>query len=446
MKQKSWHIDRRTILRGTGVAITLPFLDSMAWGNDAVALAAAAKKRFCALFFPFGVTAPPEGHRHEMWSWHPRAEKDGSYHFREIMKPLQGLKDRVTVIDGLHHLREPGGHGSGDGFLTGTPATGPHSKNTVSVDQVVAEKYGEETRFSSLVLGLDGGIGAPTRSSTLSYGRDGTPIPAQSNVRRVFDRMFSKAKQEQMVAELRKNGSILDRVLDSSKRLNGQLGTRDQAKLDEYLSSIRQLEKRIQKQEAWLQSELPEVDSSKLALEATIEEAPAEYLQCMFDIIHLAFQNDMTRSVTFQIGSQAARGPSAVLTKALGMKGEHHMMAHAMNKDDGAAHYGEYLRYLTGLYARFLERLKDTEEGAGTMLDNTLSLYGSSNGNGTHSSSNLPLITSGGEAMGFKQGQYLRYRSDVPLANLYATMLDGLGAPQESFADSNGRLSEVLEG
>lgn len=445
MKQKSWHIDRRTMLRGAGTAIALPFMDSMAWGNNVKA--AAAKNRFCSFFIPFGVTGVPKGHRHEMWNWLPEERADGSYHFREVMQSLNPLKDRVTIVQGLHHLREAGGHGSGDGFLTGTSVSGPGAKNTVSVDQVYAHKVGDQTRFSSLVLGLDGGIGAPSRSNTLSYSLDGTPLPARTNVRRIFDQMFSKAAQEKIVADLKRKGSILDDVLESSKKLNGRVGKRDQAKLDEYLSSIRDLEKRIQKQEAWMQTDLPEVDSSQLALEATLTETPAEYLQCMFDIIHLAFQTDMTRSVTFQIGSQDAGGPSSVLTKALGMNAGHHQMAHAMNKDDGAMHYGKYLQYLTELYSKFLQRLKDTEEGSGTLLDSTLSLYGSSNNvGGTHGSTNLPIVISGGEAMGFKQGQNLKYGADVPLSNLYATMLEGLGAAVENFAESNGRLSEVLKG
>ena len=166
----------------------------------------------------------------------------------------------------------------------------------------------------------------------------------------------------------------------------------------------------------------------------------------MFDIIHLALQTDMTRTVTFQIGSQDAGGPSRALTPALGMHAGHHSMAHGMNKDDGAMHYGKYLQYLTGLYGKFLQRLKDTEEGSGTLLDSTLSLYGSSNNvGGTHGSTNLPIVISGGEAMGFKQGQNLKYGVDVPLSNLFATMLDGLGTPVDTFAESNGRVSELLK-
>ena len=447
MTKKSWHVNRRTILRGAGAAIALPYLESMAWGSGAEIAAATAKNRFCTFFVPFGVTGVPKGHRHEMWNWLPAERADGSYHFREVMNSLTPLKDRVTIVQGLHHLREAGGHGSGDGFLTGTSVGGPNSKNTVSIDQVYANKVGDQTRFSSLVLGLDGGIGAPSRSHTLSYSLDGTPIPARTNVRRIFDQMFSREAQTELVADLKRKGSVLDDVLESSERLNGRVGKRDQAKLDEYLSSIRDLEKRIQKQEAWMQTELPEVDSSQLALEATLTEAPGDYLQCMFDIIYLALQTDMTRSVTFQIGSQDAGGPSRALTPALGMHAGHHSMAHGMNKDDGAMHYGKYLQYLTGLYGKFLQRLHDTDEGSETLLDRTLALYGSSNNvGGTHGSTNLPIVISGGEAMGFKQGQNLKYGVDVPLSNLYATILDGLGAPVETFAESNGRLSEVLKG
>jgi hypothetical protein len=443
MSKQSWHVDRRTVLRGAGATIALPLLDSMAWSRDAETVT--ATKRFCAIYFPFGAPTMPEGHPHAKWNWTPKEEQDGSYGFGDIMKSLTGLKNRVTVFHGLSHGRNMGGHHSGDGWLTGTPADVKGGKNTISLDQVVAEKYGKETRFASLVLGLDGGIGAPGRSSTLSYRRDGTAVPAQSNVRRLFDQMFSTAAQEKLVAELKRRTSILDSVSESSKKLSGKLGKRDQAKLDEYLSSIRDLESRIQKQEAWLGKELPEVDPTKLSLDATLE-SPKEYLQSMFDLLFLAFQTDMTRAATFQIGNQNPGASTGQLTLKLGMNKGQHAMAHNMRKDDGAAEYGAYLQLITGLYGRFLDRLNNTQEGSGNMLDNTLSFYGSSNGSSTHSPLDLPLIMSGGEGMGFKQGQYLKFNNDVPLTNLYATMLDRLGVPQESFADSNGQITSVLRG
>ena len=443
MKTQSWQIDRRTVLRGVGAAIALPWLDAMAWAKGSEALA--AKKRFCAIYFPFGAPTMPQGHPHEKWNWTPKEEKDGSYRFGEIMKPLTGLKDRVTVFHGLSHGRNMGGHNSADGFLTGTPVNGGGDKNTISVDQVVAEKYGKDTRFSSLVLSLDGGIGAPGRSSTLSYRRDGTAIPAQSNVRRLFDQMFSAAAQKKLVAELKRKASILDRVSESSRKLSGKLGKRDQAKLDEYLSSIRDLERQIQKQEEWLGKELPDIDPSKLSLDATLE-SPKEYLQSMFDLLFLALQTDMTRAATFQIGNQDPGASTGQLPLKLGMKKGQHAMAHYMKRDDGAAEYGEYLQHITGLYGGFLQRLKSTNEGSGTMLDHTLSLYGSSNGSSTHSPLDLPLVMSGGEGMGLKQGQYLKFNNDVPLTNLYATMLNQLGAPQKTFADSTGQVSAILKG
>ncbi len=443
MKTKSWQIDRRAVLQGSGAAIALPWLDAMAWGKNGEALA--AKKRFCAFYFPFGAPTMPEGHPHEKWNWTPKEQKDGSYSFGEIMKSLRPLKDRVTVFDGLSHGRNMGGHQSGGGWLTGTPLTGPKAKNTISVDQAVAEKYGKDTRFSSLVLGTDGGIGNPATSSTLSFRRDGSAVPAQRHARVLFDQMFSVAAQKKLVKELKRKASILDRVSESSKKLSGQVGKRDQVKLDEYLSSIRDLERRIQKQEAWLGKELPDVDPSKLSLDASLE-SPKEYLQSMFDLMFLALQTDMTRAATFQIGNQSAGGSSAQLAQGMGMGKAQHSLAHYMKKDDGAAQYGTYLQHLTNLYGGFLDRLKSTKEGAGTMLDSTLSFYGSSNGKGTHSPLDLPLVMAGGEGMGFKQGQFLKFKNDVPLADLYATMLDKLGAPQKSFADSTGQISAVLKG
>lgn len=443
MKTKSWQVDRRTVLQGIGAAVALPWLDAMAWGKAGEALA--AKKRFCAIYFPFGAPTMPEGHPQARWNWTPKEQKDGSYRFGEIMKPLVGLKNRVTVFHGLSHGRNMGGHNSADGWLTGTPADVRGGKNSISVDQIVAEMYGKDTRFASLVFGTDGGIGSPGRSNTLSYRRDGSAIPAQRNVRIIFDQMFSAAAQEKLVTELKRKTSILDRVRESSKRLSGKIGKRDQAKLDEYLSSIRDLERRIEKQEAWLGEELPDVDPSNLSLDATLE-SPKEYLQSMFDLLFLALQTNMTQAATFQIGNQDAGGSSAQLALRMGMKQAQHGLAHSMRKDDGAAHYGAYLQHITGLYAGFLDRLKSTREGDGTMLDNTLSFYGSSNGSSTHSPLDLPLVMSGGENMGFKQGQYLKFNNDVPLTNLYATMLDQLGAGTRSFNDSTGKIGTIVKG
>lgn len=448
MKNKSWHIDRRTVLRGMGAAIALPFPNSMAWAGGADAAAAGAKKRFCAIYFPFGVPTLPEGHRHEQWNWYPQEMKDGSYQFREILKPLNGLKNDVTIFQGFAHASHQdsfAGHDSADGFLTGTAIKNGRGKNTISMDQVLADKFGHETRFASMVMSINGGIGAPSRSSTLSYNKDGMPIPAQANVSRIFNRMFSATSQIEALEQLKTNKSILDYVLESSKDLNNKVGKQDQAKLDEYLTSIRQLEKRIQKQAEWVGKPLPKIEADGLEIEATLAE-PNDYITSMFDLMFLAFQTDMTRYATFQIGNQVNEGLSWELAIGLGMKTGHHNLAHSMNKDDGAAHYGEYLQYLNSEYARFLNRLKNTPEGSGTMLDNTLSLFGCSNGNPTHSCFNLPIIVSGGQGMGIKQGQYLKFDHGVPLSNLYLTMLDKLGAPQESFADSTGHLDGVSKG
>ena len=155
---------------------------------------------------------------------------------------------------------------------------------------------------------------------------------------------------------------------------------------------------------------------------------------------------DMTRTSTFQIGNQDPNALTSKLTRALGMKAAQHGLAHSMNKDDGAKNYGEYLQLLTGYYAKFLERLKNTKEGSNTMLDNTLALFGSSNSNGTHSSINLPLILSGGEGMGVKQGQYIKVEKNIPLGNMYATVLDRMGTPQKSFADSTGLINKMIKG
>ena len=444
MKTKSWHLNRRTVLKGAGATLALPLLDCMIWPDSASAATIEnSKKRFCTIYFPFGAPKVPEDHKYAEWNWLPK-EENGTYRFRKIHEPLNDLKDRVTMLQGLSHNNNMGGHASADGFLTGTPIINGKGKNTISVDQVLADKYGQETRFSSMVLSIDGGIGAPSRANTLSFNRDGLPIPALSNLKQIFNRMFSVSSQQQMLAELKKKKSILDDVLEATKDVKRKFGKQDQAKLEEYLASVRSLEKRIHREEAWIGKPLPEIDTSGLKLEATLED-PSDYLSSMFDLIYLAFQTDMTRYSTFQIGNQDNIGLTHAFTKKLGMANGHHAMAHGMNKDQGPVNYGTYLQHLTKEYARFLTRLKDTPEGSGSMLDHTLTLYGCSNGYPTHSCIDLPLMLGGGEALGFKQGQYLKFDSQVPLTNLYTTILERLGAPQESFADSNGKMNSVLK-
>jgi hypothetical protein len=231
---------------------------------------------------------------------------------------------------------------------------------------------------------------------------------------------------------------LLDALLEDSKSLKGDLGNRDKQKLDEYMSSVRDSEKKAIRAQQWLNTPKPKVDPDSLALDATPIESPEEYLKCMFDLMFLALQTDSTRVITYSIGNMRAGGsmasgfPAAITGEA----GVHHKFAHGNRT-------GKYDAFLASQFAYFVGRLKEATEGANSLLDNTMVLFGSSNSK-THVNRNYPLVLAGGNNLGLKHGQYLKYPDSVPLSNLHLTMLHGLGIQAESFADSTGTLPELV--
>ena len=440
--QKSWHLNRRTFLRGTGVALSLPWLESMSKGSDA----AESPVRMASVYFPFGVSLPGDKSEHADWNWFPKADGD-SFAFRNSLKSLEPLRKSVTVLGGLSHPagRKMGGHDTGDIFLTGASYRGSEYLNSISLDQFVAKQIGQKTRFGSLVMSSDGGVGEPTRTTTLSYTQEGRPIPALSSPGQIFDRMFgvgdatSKAKRRL----LENTGSILDLVLENSRSMKNRLGKQDQRKLDEYLSSVRDIEERVERSQAWLDIPKPSVDEDAVNL-VVDQSLPVEYMQAMYDLVFLAFQTDSTRLATYMLGQVAGATTIAnAFPACIGLQGNWHGLAHGAGKKDGAEKLGRFDQLLTEQLARFLTRLSETEEREGTMLDNTLVFYGSSNSK-THNNNNYPLVLAGGNALGFKHNQYLRFGADTPLANVFVTMLDRMGIEHDGFADSTGDMSELL--
>ncbi len=267
MKKKSWHIDRRTMLRGTGVALALPLLESMTWGMESLTT---PPKRFCGILFPYGCDGSVKGNVDGNWGFDPIGSQT-VFEFSQVLAPLQPFKKDVTVLKGLEHADKFAAqvtpHGSGDSFLTGTGIGALNVKNTVSMDQLLADRFGESTRYSSYVFGSDGGTGVAGTSKTLSYDMSGDPIPAQNDPRRIFNHMFLAANKKDMLRKMRQDKSILDKVLSESRSLKNRLGTQDQSKLDEYLTSIRHLEKRIQRQQEWIDRPMPKaVEAAQLSL------------------------------------------------------------------------------------------------------------------------------------------------------------------------------------
>ena len=342
MSKKSWHLDRRTFLRGVGASLALPYLECMA--DDATM--SIPPKRMCAIYFPFGVSLPKEDSEQAKWRWFPNGE-ERDFEFNESLKPLEPLREKLTVLGGLSHPngRKMGAHDTGDTFLTGALLEGRYLRNSVSVDQVMANAIGDQTRFASLTMSTDGGVGEPTRSSTLSYNDKGRPIPALNEPQQIFHRFFGAGDVDTFAKRrrLKSAAGMLDRVLENARSLRLRLGSRDREKLDEYLASVRQIEQRVARSQAWLEVPRPELsdeDRQVLKLDSD-DEAPREYIRTMYDLIYLAFRTDSTRTVTYQIASMADASSNAGKFPQLeGFNGSLHSLAHDWNKPEGAENLG----------------------------------------------------------------------------------------------------------
>lgn len=445
MAAKSWHLDRRTFLVGTGVSLGLPWLECMSAESSPKP---AQPKRLAAMYFGFGVGLPKEDGEQSKWRWFPNGE-GRDFQFTETLKPLEAHRENVTVLGGLSHPngRKMGGHDTGDTFLTGSLIKDGYLRNTVSVDQVVAKAFNDQTRFSSLVMSTDGGVGEPTRSSTMSYDHKGRPIPALNQPQQIFDRFFG-AGDADLIAKRRRlasASSMLDRVLEDSRSLRRRLGKQDREKFEEYLASVRQIEERVQQSQRWLEIPRPELsdeDREMLHLDAD-DKAPLNYIRTMYDLIYLAFRTDSTRVATYQVTNMAdASSLSGKFPQLEGFKKNLHGLAHGWNKPEGAEELGKWDRFMATQLSYFLSRLASVEEENGTLLDNTIVFYGSSNSQ-THNNNNYPLVLGGGGKLGLQHGQFRKFGADVPLTNLFVTMLNSLGVPTESFQDSTGEMTEV---
>ena len=433
---------RRYFLRASGITLGLPWLEAFA---DKAA-ANAPPKRFCAIYFPYGVSLPGEKHEASKWNWFPmQAGRD--FQWSESLKSLEPLRHQVTILGGLHHpgMANGGGHDSGDTFLTGAPLRNGNLKNSISLDQVMAKHLGGETRYPSLVLSTDGGVGIPTRSNTLSYSEDGQAIPSLNRPAFIFEQLFGLNRDsiEAQRRGLAVTDSHLDLLLEQARSLNARLGKADQEKLDQYLTSVRQVEQQVQRSTDWLDVPKPQVNASGLTLDAD-DNTPRELIRTMLDLLVLAFQTDSTRIATYQLASMHGATSIAVkFSQLLGFGNTTHALAHGWNKPGGAEKLGKWDQWQAENLAYFLGKLAAVREGDGSLLDSTTVLYGSSNSN-THNNLNYPLILAGGTSLGLKHGEYRRFGNDIPLSNLYLTLLHRMGVEQQGFADSRGELTEVV--
>lgn len=445
MPQPSWHLDRRTFLRGTGLALGLPWLEAMA--PAAGPPAAAQPKRFCAFFFGNGVSLTKPTDPTSEWNWFPRAE-GADYKFTRSLETLAGHRKDLTIFGQLSHptSRRLVGHNTGDVWLTGADIR-QNLNNSISIDQLIAREFGLHTRIPSLVLSSNGGTGMKSRATTISFDRQGRAIPAESNPRSIFERLFEKpadgdrAARERALASGRKR---VDFLMEDARSLRGRLGRPDQQRLDEFLSSLNEVESRLTRAQAWLGKAVPAVDRSKIKLEVS-QKGPTEYIRAMMDLIVLAFETDTTRVATYQISSEDGHGICdrfpGILKIGTGKHGGHHGLSHSNPSRDSS--WGKYDRYLAEQFAYFLSRLSAIREGGVRVLDRTLAMFGSGTSN-THNARNYPIILAGGKDLGFRHGRYIKARGERPLGDLFVTMLHRLGLPVRKFADNAGEFTEVV--
>lgn len=452
MKQKSWHLNRRQLLKGGGAALALPMLNGMLWGDNKIEKV--LPKRLIVTYMAYGTYMPTgkdgitdRTKPHDEWSWWP-CKDPGPLSFNKSSAPFKSFKDSITYLQGLDHAGgwHLGGHSSGDVFSTGAEMFVKEKTNNISIDQIAAKVHGHKTRYPSIVLGTEGGTGSYGRSKTLSHLGPGRPIPSMDKPQVIFNHLFQpyagKSIQE-VRAELKREASILDEMLENSKSLRNNLGKEDQIKMDEYLESIRALEKRVQRTSEWTHKPLPKVDKKQFNLQVN-KQNPEEYIRCLYDLLFTALQTDSTRFGTFMLESEHSSGTDLwnYATYALGYKGATHDIAHKRPREFSS----KWDLWRAEQHAYFLNRLKSTQEADSNMLDNTLVLWGSAHPHASHSAYNYPLQLAGGNKMGIKHGNLHLFSGDkkVPLANMFLSLLHAVDVPVKKFADSTGEMSEIL--
>jgi hypothetical protein len=402
-------------------------------------------KRFCALYTANGMSLPKPEHGIDEWSWFPTKEVDGKFEFGKSTEPLKPFADQVSFFGGLYHENgtKADPHVCSDMWLTGAPLHNPKpgAFNSVGLDQVIAQHTKQHCRQPSLVLSIDAGVGFLSRTGTISYDTQGRPVPAESHPRRVFDRLFrvDRSSLEDQRQRLKSRMKLVDAVLDSANSFNQQLGRSDRDRMDQYLASLNEIESRLIASEKWIDKPIKEQDYSQLNLDATPEGEPAEYYRNMLDLIALAFDADITRSVAFMLNREDGMGISDTFPLKLGLTRTHHNLSHAGDKD-GQLQFAKYDRFLSEQLAYFMDRLTGYQDRDGSVLDNTIILYGSG-ASTTHWPKNLPTMVAGGRNLGIQHGSYWRH-GENRMSNLYLSILRSMRIEQASFSDSTGTLAQ----
>lgn len=443
-------VTRRTVLRGLGAAVALPWLEAMPQPRAQAAESASpgeAPKRLAFFFVPNGAHMP---------AWTP--EKVGSdFALPPTLQPLAGVKDQLLVLSGLAHAKAnangdgPGDHArSASCFLTASQpfkTAGADIRVGVSADQVAAERIGAATKFASLELGCEHGLNAGNCDSgyscayshNISWKTASTPMAKEINPRAVFERLFSRGPEgeaaEARIRRERGRKSILDFVQEDAKRLQGKLGKKDRKKLDEYLAGVRELEQRIERSEQEAATELPQIERPD-----GIPPERKDHIRLMNDLLALAFQADLTRISTFMIANEGSNLPYPFLDVREG----HHDLSHHGKDAEKQAKIAKINRFHMEQFAHFVEKLKSMPEGSGTVLDNSLIVYGSAIGDGdAHNHDDLPMLLLGRGGGTVHPGRHVRYDRGTPAANFYLSLLARMGVKLDSFGDSTGVLGNL---
>ena len=431
------HLSRRTFLHGIGVTLSLPLLESMMPAMALGQVAQATRTRLGCIYFPHGAIMP---------KWTP--EKDGTgFAMTEILQPLVPFQSEVNIISGLEHKLAYGSGATANhnraaaSFLSGAFAkVGAEPHLGVTVDQIVARKIGQDTPLPSLELAIVGtslncgdGLSCSYRD-TISWQGTTSPLPMQNNPQVVFERLFGdgttsalrKARREQSV-------SLLDSVREEASALQRRLPAEDRTRVDQYLTDVREIERRVQKMGQQLSDDLP-IPAAPTGVPRDLD----DHIRLMFDLQVLAWQADITRVSTLMLSKELS---TAVYAKS-NVRDAFHTLSHHSNIQENKDRFALLNRYHVSLLAYFLDRLQKTPDGDGSLLDHSMVLYGSGMSDGNqHNHTDLPVVLAGGASGRLKGGRHLRHPQNTPMSNLLVGMLHTLDVPADSFGDSNGAIS-----
>jgi hypothetical protein len=433
------HLSRRTFLRGMGVSLALPLLDSMLPAGTALAQTAAgqARTRFGAIYFPHGAI---------MSKWTPSTVGAG-FELTEILQPLKPFYDQITVVSSLRHALAYGSgatanhNRSAAAYLSAAFAKpGAKASLGITVDQVAARAISQDTPLPSLELMIEDpsvncgdGLSCSYRD-TISWQGPSSPLPMQNNPQVVFERLFGDGSTDaQRKARRAQSMSLLDSVLGEATALQKKLPAQDRSRLDQYLQDVREIERRVQKAGQQLADDL-DIPPSPTGVPKDIE----EHITLMYDLQVLAWQAEITRVSTFLMCKELS---GQVYPKS-GIRDPFHTLSHHSNVKENIDRFTQLNQYHAKLFTHFLGKLKATPDGDGTLLDHSLVLYGSgmSDGN-SQNHTDLPVLLAGGASGRLKGGRHIQNPKDTPMANLLLSALDVLKVPTDSFGDSSGRVA-----